>query len=131
MTTSTSKDRSKSIDQKIQQCKKAQKVHGEKGAFVAGHWVDIEDCAEGFEKRSGTSTEDYKKNCKGDCKTCPRSRTRHSSARKDGSYDVIIIGGGCIGAAIMRELSKTKTSVLLLEAADDVTQVHIVYIYID
>lgn len=42
--------------------------------------------------------------------------------KSDGSYDVIIIGAGCIGGAIARELSKTKCSVLILEAADDVTQ---------
>ena len=34
----------------------------------------------------------------------------------------MIIGAGCIGAAVARELAKTKASVLLLEAADDVTQ---------
>jgi len=35
---------------------------------------------------------------------------------------VVIIGGGCIGAAVARELSKTTASVLLLEAGDDVCQ---------
>jgi glycerol-3-phosphate dehydrogenase len=35
---------------------------------------------------------------------------------------VVIIGAGCIGSAIARELSRTTASVLLLEAADDVTQ---------
>jgi L-2-hydroxyglutarate oxidase LhgO len=34
----------------------------------------------------------------------------------------VIIGAGCVGSAIARELSKTQSSVLLLEAADDVTQ---------
>ncbi len=53
---------------------------------------------------------------------CPRSRSRNVAAKKDGSYDVVIIGAGCIGAGIARELSKTFCSVLLLEAADDVTQ---------
>ena len=41
----------------------------------------------------------------------------------DGTYDVIIICAGCIGASIARELSKSKLSVLVLEAADDITQV--------
>lgn len=36
--------------------------------------------------------------------------------------DVIIIGAGCIGASIARELSKYQLSVLVLEAADDITQ---------
>eukprot|EP00947_MAST-08B_sp_MAST-8B-sp1_P005805 g5805.t1 len=38
------------------------------------------------------------------------------------TYDVIIVGAGCIGSAVARELSKTKASVLVLECADDVTQ---------
>jgi glycerol-3-phosphate dehydrogenase len=42
--------------------------------------------------------------------------------KPEGYYDIVIIGAGCIGGAIARELSKTSASVLLLEAADDVTQ---------
>ena len=53
---------------------------------------------------------------------CPRSRTRHSAAKPDGSYDVAIIGAGCIGSAIARELAKTDASVVVIEAADDVSQ---------
>lgn len=34
----------------------------------------------------------------------------------------MIVGAGCVGASIARELSKYEVSVLLLEAADDVTQ---------
>ncbi len=49
------------------------------------------------------------------CITCPRSRSTRSAAKSDGTYDVIIIGAGCIGGAIARELSKTNASVLLLE----------------
>ena len=44
---------------------------------------------------------------------------------KDGKgkeYDVVVVGAGCIGGAIARELSKYKLSVLVLEAADDVSQ---------
>lgn len=96
----------------------ANKVHGTKGAFVGGDWVDIEDCAEKFNVKGGSK----ERWCKKDCARCPRSRTRHSAANKDGSYDVVIIGAGCIGSAVARELSKFKTSVLVLEAADDVTQ---------
>ena len=44
------------------------------------------------------------------------------SAKQDGSYDVVIIGAGCIGSAIARELSRYSLSVLMLEAGDDVTQ---------
>ena len=51
-----------------------------------------------------------------------RSATAHSAAKADGTYDVAIIGAGCIGAAVARELSKTTASVVVLEAADDVCQ---------
>ena len=92
------------------------KQHGVSGAYVGGEWVNIEDCAEHFNIKGGSGS------CGGDCSVCPRSRSRHTSANSDGSYDVVIIGAGCIGAAVARELSKTTASVLLLEAADDVTQ---------
>lgn len=36
-------------------------------------------------------------------------------------YDVIVIGGGVIGAGILRELSKFRMKALLLEGADDVS----------
>ena len=38
------------------------------------------------------------------------------------SCQVAIIGAGCIGAAVARELSKTTASVIVLEAGDDVCQ---------
>eukprot|EP00605_Chrysophyceae_sp_TOSAG23-4_P000629 GSChrysophyteH1.ASY1.ANO1.709.1 assembled CDS len=86
--------------------------HGVKGAYVGGDWVDIEDCAEHFNIENGSDkTCNNFSTTSAKCATCPRS-----------SYDVIIIGSGCIGAAIARELSKTKASVLMLESADDVTQ---------
>ena len=90
------------------------RVHGDGGAYVAGEWVDIEDCAEKFNVAGGS--------CDGCSKPCPRSRSRTNAAKADGSYDVVIVGAGCIGAAVARELSKTTLSVLVLEAADDVTQ---------
>lgn len=93
------------------------RVHGDGGAYVGGDWVSIEDCAKQFNIKNGSSMP-----CVGDCRTCPRSSSRHSAAKPDGTYDVVIIGAGCIGSAIARELSKTTASVLLLEAADDVTQ---------
>jgi len=37
-------------------------------------------------------------------------------------YDIVLVGAGCIGSAIARELSRYKLSVLLVEAADDVSQ---------
>lgn len=89
-------------------------THGNKGAFVGGGWVPLEKCDAQFNIPNG-SAGDFKGGC-------PRSRTRHSAAKEDGSYDVVIIGAGCIGSAIARELSRTTASVLVLEAADDVTQ---------
>jgi glycerol-3-phosphate dehydrogenase len=99
--------------------------HGFGGAFVGGDWVPIEECADRFNINNG-SDKTRKERCGGDCRTCPRgaarSRSSNSSAKSDGTYDVVIIGAGCIGSAIARELSRTMASVLLLEAADDVTQ---------
>jgi NADPH-dependent 2,4-dienoyl-CoA reductase/sulfur reductase-like enzyme len=46
---------------------------------------------------------------------CPRSRSRTAAAKNDGTYDVVVIGAGCIGGAIARELSKHKLSVLVVE----------------
>ena len=90
-------------------------VHGERGAYVGGYWVPLEDCAEQFNIKGGSGEQTAKT-------PCPRSITRHSAAKTDGSYDVVIIGAGCIGAAVARELSKTTASVLMIESADDVCQ---------
>ena len=83
--------------------------------YYGGDWLDIEDCDGTFSNL---------KNCSG-CSvetTCPRSRSRNISCKSDGSYDVVIVGAGCIGAAIARELSKYSLHVLWVEAADDVSQ---------
>lgn len=90
------------------------KQHGVKGAYVGGKWVEIEECADKFNIKDGS--------CGNNCEACPRSTSRKSAALPDGSYDVCIVGAGCIGGAIARELSKYNLSVLVLEAADDVTQ---------
>jgi glycerol-3-phosphate dehydrogenase len=90
-------------------------VHGEGGAYVAGYWVPMDECADKFNIAGGS-------NERVASSTCPRSRTRHSAVKDDGTYDVAIVGAGCIGAAIARELSKTTASVILLEAGDDVCQ---------
>eukprot|EP00494_Astrolonche_serrata_P027755 UN28019 len=99
--------------------KRRPKVHGSNGAYVGGDWVPIEECDKRFNIKN-TSGEAY---CKKYCdRPCPKSQTRHSSKKDDGTYDIVIIGAGCIGACIARELAKTTASILLLEAADDVTQ---------
>jgi len=115
-------------------------VHGEKGVYYGGHWLPIEECHKvfcnienaGHETRirprslppagccsANSSHRECSASCKGECRT---SRTDFVSSRSDGSYDVVVIGAGCIGACIARELSKTTASVLLIDAADDVTQ---------
>jgi glycine/D-amino acid oxidase-like deaminating enzyme/F0F1-type ATP synthase membrane subunit c/vacuolar-type H+-ATPase subunit K len=86
-----------------------------KGVYYGGDWLDIEDCDGTFSNLkdcSGCSVEG----------TCPRSRSRNTASKPDGSFDVVIVGAGCIGAAIARELSKYNLSILWVEAADDVSQ---------
>ena len=121
--------------------KSTKHVHGEKGAYVGGCWVPIEECHEVFSNIKNPSHKtriryrslpqndvccsslfnynECEENCKGYCK---KSRTDFTSAKDDGSYDIVIIGAGCIGACIARELSKTKARILLIDGADDVTQ---------
>ena len=93
---------------------------GVKGAFYAGHWVDIEDCVGTFQPDSSKCSQCPTKS------TCPRSQSRNaavaSSKDEDTVYDVVIIGAGCIGSAIARELSRYSLKTLLLESADDVSQ---------
>ena len=91
------------------------KVHGEGGAYVGGYWVPLNECKTKFNIAGGSGASTP-------ATPCPRSTTRHSAAKADDSYDVVVIGAGCIGAAVARELSKTTASVLLIEAADDVSQ---------
>ncbi|KAL3760155.1 hypothetical protein ACHAWU_002226 [Discostella pseudostelligera] len=91
--------------------------HGVKGVYYAGHWVDLEDCAGTFQPDPSTCSQ---------CPTrsvCPRSQSRNAAkSTEDIIYDVVIIGAGCIGSAIARELSRYSLKTLLLESADDVSQ---------
>ena len=88
--------------------------------------MDIEDCDGAFtvseEKCSGCPNNTPKK-------PCPRSRSRPNNSKKSSTndeenhvYDILIVGAGCIGAAIARELSKYSLDILWVEAADDVSQ---------
>jgi glycerol-3-phosphate dehydrogenase len=96
----------------------AKRVHGTNGVYVAGNWADIEECDKIFHIKNGSC----KENLSSKCAACPRSQSRYRSAKPDDTYDVIIIGAGCIGSSVARELSRSKVSVLVLEAADDVSQ---------
>lgn len=86
-------------------------AHCDKGAYCGGTFYPIEELGDRFP-----------------CVTtpkrppCPRSRTRHSSVKADGSYDIVVVGAGVVGCAIARELSRWQVSVLVLESDDDVGQ---------
>lgn len=86
---------------------------------TGGDWLDIEDCHgvfDGLENCSGCQNADT---------PCPRSASRNvvsENKLEDTTFDVLIIGSGCIGASIARELSKTSLKILWVEAADDVSQ---------
>lgn len=105
--------------------------HGVRGVYYGGEWIEIEDCDKYC---CDPNTVHPQLN---DCDTClapcPRSRTRHTSAKQyipsmNGQpsyeiYDIVIIGAGCIGATIARTLCQYKDlSILWVEAADDVSQ---------
>lgn len=104
--------------------------HGVKGVYYGGQWLDLEDCYGTFtgvdDECSGCTRHQEKRNNNNysSPSSCPRSRSEHSSSNSSNGidYDVCIIGAGCIGAAIARELSRCKLNVLWLEAADDVSQ---------
>lgn len=102
--------------------------HGVKGVYYGGHWLDLEDCHGTFtgvdDKCSGCTNHNVNSSSKKQ-PPCPRSRSssRPSTSSNGGvDYDVCIIGAGCIGAAIARELSRYSLRVIWLEAADDVSQ---------
>ena len=90
--------------------------HGVKGVYYGGDWLDLEECDGQF---LGIESE-----CSGCNKNgrCPRSKSANQASANGIDYDVCIVGAGCIGAAIARELSKYQLSILWLEAADDVSQ---------
>mmetsp|Transcript_26625 Transcript_26625/g.41333 ORF Transcript_26625/g.41333 Transcript_26625/m.41333 type:complete len:702 (-) Transcript_26625:161-2266(-) len=91
--------------------------HGVKGVYYGGKWLDMKvDDIEDFTKPKDCD------NCVRQYTTpCPRSRSRNTASYTN-EYDVLIIGAGCIGAAVARELSRYKLKVLWAEAADDVSQ---------
>ena len=114
--------------------------HGKSGVFYGGHWVDMEDLQGTFYPKDGSDSTSTA-SCNHDCSACPRSRSRNAQAppvlvqEQDGNsnnnnntnntdtvYDVVIIGAGCIGGAVARQLSQFQLKVLWLEAADDVSQ---------
>lgn len=82
-------------------------VHGQGGVYNGGEWVPIEECDRLLKDGKWR-----------DCETCPSSMP----SGDDTDFDVAIIGAGCVGAAIARELSRFSIRTVLLEKSDDVTQ---------
>jgi glycerol-3-phosphate dehydrogenase len=83
-------------------------VHGSNGVFYGGAWVDVEDLGRAWNPATPCSGE---------------TRLKQSAPATAGyDCDVAIIGAGCVGAAIARELSKSNVHVVLVEQSDDVTQ---------
>merc|ERR1719498_1803821 len=81
-------------------------LHGRMGVFCGGEWVPWDEAPEKW----NCDIEDPPSYC------CAKSKLG------EGEYDVAVIGAGCVGAAIARELAKYHVKVVVLEAADDVTQ---------
>jgi glycine/D-amino acid oxidase-like deaminating enzyme len=111
--------------------------HGVKGVYYGGHWLDIEDCPGKFlveeSTCSGGAISPPSSSKNDPCASCPRSASRnacHTTNNKNNdhnnntitTYDIVIIGAGCIGAAIARACSQYQWRILWLEAADDVSQ---------
>ena len=98
--------------------------HGVNGAYYAGDWVDMEDLGSTFHPSSSqTSGESFKKKCQGcpvydDCRSRSKMKCSKDKDKSGVEYDIVLVGAGCIGSAIARELSRYKLSVLLVEAAD-------------
>jgi len=88
-------------------------VHGQGGVYNAGEWVPIEECDQLLRDPSGRDFQ-----C-GNCADCPNKRAPDEDPDK---YDVVVIGAGCIGAGVVRELSKYNLRIALVEKSDDVTQ---------
>lgn len=84
-------------------------VHGNLGVHYGGCWVDIEDLGKAWAPpRTRWS--------------CDTRVPPPPPVTEGYDADVVVIGAGCVGSSISRELSKFKLRVLLLEKSDDVTQ---------
>ena len=56
-------------------------VHGRRCYYVGGRWVPLEECGAKFNIADGSQTSVA-------ATPCPRSRTRHTAAKDDGTYHV-------------------------------------------
>lgn len=88
------------------------KLHGDGGVFRAGKWVAIQDLEDLVASPQSP-------------RSLPRIRStginQQAQARKNNigadadDFDVCVIGAGCVGSAVARELAKTLCRVVLLE----------------
>jgi glycerol-3-phosphate dehydrogenase len=85
------------------------KIHGTKGVYYCGGWTDIEDLGKEWSPPSACSGETGRPSpppLLGDAYDC----------------DVLIIGAGCVGGSVARELSRYNLRTVLVDSSDDVTQ---------
>ena len=83
-------------------------VHGRMGVFLGGDWVPMEEAPAVWNH----DIEDIGGTC---------ADARRDALAED-EYDVVVVGAGCVGCSVARELSRFCLKVLVLEKADDVTQ---------
>ncbi len=87
----------------------ARRVHGDGGVYYKGSWVPLKDLGAAW--------------CPPDTVWSGSTRQAPRPAVSTGfDADVVIVGAGCVGAAVARALSKLAVGVVLVEASDDVTQ---------
>ena len=107
----------KSKEDIIKEKKAKYRVHGNKGVYCGGEWIPIEECADWTCPKQCVIDGNINK---------PILKTQNVNISENDDenivYDVAIIGAGCIGSTIARELSKYALKVILLERDDDVTQ---------
>ena len=101
--------------------------HGVKGVYYGGKWVPLTSSTADNKKEHDMEdfmAQDYNQNfqdkgCRLYNTPCPRSSSRFM-ASSNGVYDVVVVGAGCVGAAVARELSRYRVKTLWLEVRCDV-----------
>jgi hypothetical protein len=79
-------------------------VHGQKGVYCGGDWISIEDCHKLLNNKGHKQ-----------CSNCPSVSAEQKRMSAANEFYVVVVGAGCVGACIARELSKYNLRVALLE----------------